>query len=318
MLPLFSEIQDDLRAVDDELRRVLAHSDPFLSETATHLLAAGGKRIRPAFALLAGRFHHYDLERLLPLAVALELIHMATLLHDDVVDRAQTRRGSPTLCAARGNRISVQVGDYLLGKALILVARYRDPLIARELSRVCVKMCEGEIVQLTGAMLSGVREYLYRIRCKTALLIEASCKLGAVVAGAPPAVYRALSRYGYFLGMAYQITDDVLDLASTEAQLGKPTGNDLRQGVVTLPVIYAIRKSGLDSRLAHLVAKQPKSEEDIQEAVRLTIAAGGIEYATGVARRYLSKAVNELKNLPDIPTRESLRQIAEFVQVRRY
>lgn len=318
MLPLFAEIQEDLKVVNSELRRLLVHPDPLLTHAATHLLAAGGKRLRPAFALLAARFHRYDLERLLPLALALELIHMATLVHDDIIDRAHTRRGSPTVSAAWGNRISVHTGNCLLAKALILAARYRDPLIPRELARVCVKMCEGEIIQLTGATAASIREYLYRIKCKTALLIAASCKLGAAVAGAPLAVYRALGRYGYFVGMAYQITDDVLDFSGTEAQLGKPVGNDLRQGILTLPVIYAIRKSGAESRLGYLVAKQPKSEQEVEEAIRLTIIAGGIDYARGVAGRYLAKAIGELRHLPDVPTRDSLRQIAEFVHARSY
>jgi len=318
MLPLFAEIQDDLRVVNNELRRLLAHPDPLLAEAATHLLEAGGKRLRPAFALLSARFHNYDLEQLLPLALALELIHMATLVHDDVIDRAHTRRGSPTICAAWGNRISVHTGDYLFAKALTLAARYRHPLITRELARACVKMCEGEIIQLTGAAATGIREYLYRIKCKTALLIEASCKLGAAVAGAPMPVCRALGRYGYLVGMAYQITDDILDLSGTDTQLGKPAGNDLRQGIVTLPVIYAIRKSGTESRLGYLVAKHPKSEEEVEEAIKLTVLAGGIEYAQGIAKRYLAKAVNELKHLPDIPTRESLKQIAEFIYARSY
>ncbi|MEW5762306.1 MAG: polyprenyl synthetase family protein [Bacillota bacterium] len=317
MLPFLAEIQDDLRAVNDELRRVLAHHDPVLAETVAHLLA-GGKRLRPALTLLAARFHRYDLDRLLRLAVALELLHMATLVHDDVVDRAQTRRGSPTVCATWGNRISVQVGNYLFARALILTAEYRDPAILRELAYVCQKMCEGEITQLTGQGVASVREYFYRIRCKTALFIGASCRLGAMAVGAPPEICRVLGRYGRFLGMAYQITDDILDLLGDDRQTGKPAGNDLRQGLVTLPVIYALRRSNDGNYLARLVAKNPRAEEEIREMVRLTVAAGGVAEAEAVARRYVAKAIRELEALPAVPPRNYLQQIAEFIQVRRY
>ncbi|MDI6709735.1 MAG: polyprenyl synthetase family protein [Bacillota bacterium] len=318
MLPLFDEISADLAVVDRELHKALQSNDPLLTETANHLLKAGGKRLRPAFALLAGKFHRYDLTAVLPLAMALELIHMATLVHDDVVDAAQTRRGTPTVKALWGNRVSTHTGDFLLARALILVSEYPNEMIPRELARACVLMAEGELLQMAGTNRPDLRQYLKRIKGKTAVLIEAACKLGAVATGAPPSIYRPLGRYGYQLGMAFQITDDILDMLADERRLGKPVGGDLRQGVITLPVIYALERSPEAGTLTAIVAHPEKTPEDIREAIRITRDCGGIDFAFQVAERYLAKARAQLERLPAIPARETLARIAEFVRARSF
>lgn len=318
MLPLLGVVQEDLAIVEQELSAVLKSHNELLNETSSHLFRAGGKRLRPAFALLAARFHDYHLEKVLPLAVALELVHMATLVHDDVVDGAGMRRGMPTVKALWGNRVSTHTGDYLLAKAMILVSAYKEPLILDVLAHTCVKMCEGEIIQLSGVNRSDLRDYLRRIRCKTALLIRASCQLGAVATGAPPSIYDALGRFGYCLGMAFQITDDVLDMVADEKELGKPVGGDLRQGIITLPVILALAKSSEKEKLLALVNKVDKTVDDIHEAIRLTKETGGVQEALGVAEKYLQKAAGYLNTLPDIPARQSLAQAAHFVRVRTF
>lgn len=318
MLPLFDEISADLAVVDRELQKVLQSNDPLLTETANHLLKAGGKRLRPAFALLAAKFHRYDLATVLPLAMALELIHMATLVHDDVVDAAQTRRGTPTVKALWGNRVSTHTGDFVLARALILVSEYPNEMIPRELARACVLMAEGELLQLEGANRPDLRQYLKRIKGKTAVLIEAACKLGAVASGAPPSIYRPLGRYGYYLGMAFQITDDILDMVADERRLGKPVGGDLRQGVITLPVIYALKRSPEAETLAAIIARREKTPEDIKEAIRITREGGGIDFAFRVAERYLAKARAQLERLPAIPARDTLACIADFVRMRSF
>ncbi|GAW93573.1 polyprenyl synthetase family protein [Calderihabitans maritimus] len=319
-LNLFSEIRQDLKQVEAELFRYVDASNPLLAETSAHLLRAGGKRLRPAFALLAGKFYNYSLSRLMPLAVALELIHMATLVHDDVIDAAATRRGIPTVRAKWGDRVSLHTGDYLFAQSLLLIARYEDPRIAQVLAEVSVQMCQGELQQIATAydVNQSTRDYFYRIKRKTALLIAASCQLGAVATGAPAHVVRSLDFYGYYLGMAFQITDDILDITADQKELGKPIGGDLRQGVITLPVIYALKHSPCNGRLKELVKKREKTEDEVQEAIEIVKASGGIEYAFRVSNRYLAKAKEQLRKLPEIKTRDTLECIADFIAMRRF
>ncbi|MDD2421391.1 MAG: polyprenyl synthetase family protein [Heliobacteriaceae bacterium] len=316
---LFPEIQADLKQVETELEKHVYTDHPTLTAASGHLLHAGGKRLRPAFVLLAGKFYEYSLERLLPLAVALELLHMATLVHDDVIDESDTRRGIPTVRAQWGNRVSVHAGDHLFARSLLLVARLNNPVISRVMAKTCVEMCAGEIQQMVSAFDAdqNFRDYLYRIKRKTALLIAASCQLGAIAAGAGAGIVRALKWYGYYLGMAFQITDDILDMEADMVELGKPVGSDLRQGIMTLPIIVALHRTA-DPSLSELVVKREKSEEEVREAIRLIRDTGSIEASHRVARLYLVKAKQELERLPAIPTRYNLALIAEFVGQRTY
>ena len=168
-IDFFDDIKHELNVVEEELQKAVHFSDPLLTEAATHLVSAGGKRLRPIFCILGGKFHNFDMDKLVPLAVALELIHMASLVHDDVVDSSMTRRGMPTIKARWGNRISTHVGDYLLGKSLVLIARYQDPLIPKVLAETSVKMSEGEIVQISTSFNTNQanRDYFYRINRKS-------------------------------------------------------------------------------------------------------------------------------------------------------
>jgi heptaprenyl diphosphate synthase len=321
MLELFSEIRDDLQIVEKELRAVVQAQDSLMTETSTHLLNAGGKRLRPALSLYGAKFYKYDPEKVIPLAVALELIHMATLVHDDVVDASMTRRGIPTVKAKWGNSISTHIGTYLFAKSLILIAEYEDtPLISSILSDTSVKMCEGEIQQLSASfdVYQSFKDYLYRIKRKTALLIAASVQLGAVACGAPEGIHMPLRRYGHNIGMAFQITDDILDLVADQRQLGKPIGSDLRQGIITLPVICALSACEQRERLMELVKKVEKDEEDVREAIDIIKGCGAIEHSFKIAGMYIMKAKDELKALPDIPTRLTLSRAADFVGVRKF
>lgn len=320
MLDFFYLVREDLGVVEHEIKSVVQSRDPLLTQTSLHLLDAGGKRLRPAFALLAGRLYDYNLEKLLPLAVALELIHMATLVHDDVVDDSLTRRGTPTVKANWGNRISMHTGDYLFAKSLILISCYQNPVIARVLAETSVKMCEGEIHQISTAYSASQswRDYFYRIERKTALLIAASCQLGAVATGASERDYRKLYRYGHQIGMAFQITDDILDMVADKQELGKPIGGDLRQGILTMPVIYALERSSQRDRLQKLVEIKEKTDEHIFEAIEIIKESGGIEYSFEAAQRYIYKAKNNLSSLPDKPVKQVFCQIADFIGIRRF
>ena len=320
MLDHFEDIRADLNVVENKLRVVVQSPNPLITETSLHLINAGGKRLRPAFCLLGGKFYNYDLTKILPLAVAMELIHMATLVHDDVVDSSLTRRGMPTVKLNWGNKISTHIGDYLFAESLMLIATYEDPLVARVLSNTSVKMCEGEIHQIAASfdLNQTIKDYFYRISRKTALLIAASCQLGAVVCGAPKEIHGALKRYGHNIGMAFQVTDDILDLTAEQEKLGKPIGGDIRQGIITLPLIFALRNSPQRERIRKLVDIRDKSDHEVHEVIRLIMDCGGIQYSARIAAQYIQKAKKELVGLPDIPTRVTLDQIADFINIRNF
>jgi len=321
ILEFFKDIAKELQMVEKELSNVVKTPNPLLTETSTHLLNAGGKRLRPALCLLGAKFYNFDLQRILPLAAALELIHMATLVHDDVVDASLTRRGKPTVKAMWGNSISTHIGSYLFAKSLMLIARYEyTPLIFKVLADSSVNMCEGEIQQIAASfdVKQNLRNYLYRIKRKTAMLIAASTQLGAVACGASKSIYLPLYRYGHAVGMAFQITDDILDMVADQREMGKPIGSDLRQGIITLPVIYALDTSRQRERLKELVAKPEKDDGELQEAISIITSSGAIEQSLELVEKYIHKAKQALKELPDRPTRLNLSLAADYVVIRKY
>ena len=321
MLELFVDIKDELQAVENELRQIVQERYQILTETSTHLLNAGGKRLRPALTLYGAKFYNFDMEKVVPLAATMELIHMASLVHDDVVDASMTRRGKPTVKAVWGNSVSTHIGSFLFAKSLILLSRYEDTsLIFDVLSNTSVQMSQGEIIQISSSfdINQSIKDYLYRIKCKTALLIAASAQLGAVACGAGRDIHLALRRYGYNIGMAFQITDDILDMIAEQRQLGKPIGGDLRQGIITLPVIYALQCCKDKKRLIELITKVEKNDDEVNEALEIVKNSGAVDYSFDIAQKYVMKAKMELKKLPDIPTRMTLGMAADFVCARKF
>lgn len=317
---LFNQINSDLQRVEKELTQFVETDFPILQDSAVHLLAAGGKRLRPAFTLLAGKFYGYPLERLIPVAMALELIHMATLVHDDVVDASMTRRGRPTVKANWGNIVSVQTGDYLLAKSLMLIAKIDNPEVSHILAGVSVEMCQGEIQQIKCSfdVEQSIKQYYYRIKRKTALLISACCRLGALVSGAPRRQVWALGAYGHSLGMAFQIVDDVLDLTAKPSEFGKPIGGDLRQGIMTLPMILALKSLQNPANLKALLHKVDKTDEEVSETISLINNSGAIDQSMHLVDLYVLKAKKHLQDLPQVPTRKALEELAEFIRVRKF
>lgn len=319
---IYATMKSDVSFIERELERTIVSDHELLNETSLHLLKSGGKRIRPVFVLLAGKFGTYDLEQLKRVAVPLELIHMASLVHDDVIDDANTRRGNLTVKSKWDNRIAMYTGDYIYGKALMLITELKNPSIHQILSKAMVQMCLGEMEQIRDFFNTeqSVRQYLLRIRRKTALLIAISCQLGALAAGASAKVSQALYRYGYNVGMTFQIRDDVLDLIGTEAQLGKPPGNDIKQGNITLPVLYALQEPKLrEPLLAHIHhIRERNGETDVTEALELIRGSQGIRTAEELANRYLDKALEALKALPNQRTKKSLKDIAHFIANRSH
>ncbi|HEX3015972.1 MAG TPA: polyprenyl synthetase family protein, partial [Desulfobacteria bacterium] len=293
---------------------------PLLGETSTHLLAAGGKRLRPAFVLLVGKLFQAESKKVIPLAMALELIHMASLVHDDVVDAAMTRRGRLTVKANWGNRISIHTGDHLFAQSLILIAGINNPEISRVLAEVSIQMSMGEIQQISSAfnVNQNLRDYFYRIKRKTAMLISASCELSAIACGASRRQIWALGAYGHALGMAFQIVDDILDVTAKQSELGKPIGGDLRQGIITLPMLCALRTAKEKERLKQLLATQRKSEAEVLEAIKIIVESPAIQASFDIAERYKTKAKAHLAVLPNVPVKKALEQLADFIVVRKF
>ncbi|GAB6933060.1 polyprenyl synthetase family protein [Calditerricola satsumensis] len=316
---ILRDFSEDLAEVEQDLERALEAPQPLLRESAQHLLKAGGKRLRPLLVLVAGRFGRYDLARLKPIAVALELIHLATLVHDDVIDDAQLRRGRPTVRAKWGDALAMYTGDYIFARSLQVATEVECPRIHQVLSQAVVDMCIGEMVQIRDFfnVHLGLRDYLRRIKRKTALLMAVSAQLGAMAAEAPAQVVRALRAYGHNVGMAFQITDDILDYTGTEETLGKPVGSDLKQGIVTLPALYALATSPRAGVLREWIATQ-RVADHLPEALAIVRDSGGIAFAKELAARYLNRALEALRILPDVPARRTLEAIARFVGHRSY
>ncbi|MFD0670415.1 polyprenyl synthetase family protein [Cohnella sp. GCM10027633] len=322
MMQLYAALKSDLQAIEDRMAATVTSDLPMLSETSLHLLKAGGKRLRPVFVLLAGKFGDYSLETLKRVAVPLELIHMATLVHDDVIDDADTRRGQLTVKSKWDNRIAMYTGDYIYAKALTVATELEHVRIHQILSGAIVQMCIGEMEQIRDFfnVEQSVRNYLLRIRRKTALLIAISCQLGGMATGAPDRACHALYRFGYNVGMAFQITDDLLDICGTEKAIGKPPGSDLRQGNITLPVLYALQDEAIRGPLLREIELIRGSDGQGGSAAAVKIVRGsrGIGMSEQLADRYIEKALRALNALPDIPAKRNLAEIARFVAKRSY
>ncbi len=318
---IYASLKKDLSFIESELEQTVDAHHPVLRDASNHLLKAGGKRIRPVFVLLSGKFGEYKLPLMKNVAVALELIHMASLVHDDVIDDAEMRRGAKTIKAKWDNRVAMYTGDYIFARAVELVTELESPEANNILSNAILEMTIGEIEQIRDQFNweQNVRDYFRRIKRKTALLIATSCELGAVAAGVSKAEQLHLKQFGYYVGMSYQITDDILDYTGTVKQLGKPAGGDLLQGNITLPVLYAMNQGNCKDKIKGVFSESfNASQEEVNQVLSIVKSSGGIEYAQKISDRYLTKAFYELDQLPSQSARTSLRQIAEYIGKRKH
>ncbi len=331
---IYQEMRKDMLLIEEELYDTINRSNSSLTEPALHLLKAGGKRLRPLFVLLSGCLGNYRLEHLKLVAVPLELIHMATLVHDDIIDDADLRRGQPTVRAKWDNQIALYTGDFILAQALQYIAQLKEKRIHQILSQALVQMGLGEIYQLRDFfnVNQHLRHYLRRIKRKTALLISISCQLGAEVSQLPARDVQKLCLFGYYAGMAFQITDDLLDLTGDRQTTGKPHGSDVRQGNFTLPVIYALNLSEWRTLLMPLIQQIQEITSPSQSGcekthqldhltgrlIQIVYDAGGIQYAQNLADRYLTKAKQALSSFPPSHERERLIHVADAIARRRY
>lgn len=301
-------VQRELSCLEDYLKNSLNSEDTLIQTAALGLIEAGGKRIRPAFAYLAGRIWGADRDSMLPLLAALELIHTGSLVHDDIIDRATLRRGKPTVSYVHGPAAALYVGDFLIGRALELVSAYQNERVDMSLNLTVLQMCLGELKQEKDffRLSQTPHDYFGRIRRKTALLFAGSCECGAALAGATDEQVNALWRFGYNLGLAFQIIDDLLDLLADEETIGKPAGNDLRQGNLSLPVILALREAEGEELAAAIRGIEQGEAEALPRALELVRKSAGIKMAAQTARRFLDKAAVDLQPLPNCREKQAL------------
>ena len=284
------------------------------------LFAAGGKRIRPALVLLTGRCGTYDLEKLTPAAIAVELVHAATLVHDDVIDRAETRRGRPTVAATLGDEAAIVVGDFYFAKAYEQAAFTDSPEAVAILARAVMDICAGEVRQqaIRHRYDTDIGEYMRRIEAKTATLLAACCDIGALLAGLDGVNRSAIRAYGRLLGLAFQIADDVLDYEGSEDEIGKPIGHDIAEGFATLPLMIALEDDSTGGRLRRLLqSHRALTGAEAQEIVVLVRASGGPKRALERARQLASEARQQLESLGAGEAQEALAALTTYVVSRK-
>ena len=313
---IYAPIRADLDLVRDTLRSISHIDYAWLSDQLAYLVKETGKGIRPALTLLAGKSHHYDLTRLLPMAVSVELMHTATLVHDDAIDNAMTRRGQPTINSIWGDEIAILMGDYLFAKAGEYVADTQVPRVVKLFSQTLGTISSGEIGQFRGAFqLNRDREsYFRRIYSKTASLFSLATQSGAILSRAPEKIVAVMKGYGDNLGIAFQIVDDILDFTSTEVVMGKPVGSDLSQGTLTLPAMMLLERYPEDNPVRKMF--ETRDTENVTRAIRMVLDSTIIDECYNIAWEYRDKACDELGTLPDSVSRQALLDLAEFVVKR--
>ena len=284
------------------------------------LFAAGGKRIRPALVLLAARIGAYDLDRLTPAAMAAELTHAATLVHDDVIDRATVRRGRPTVAARLGDEPAIVVGDFYFAKAYEQAANTQSPEVVTILAGAVMKICAGEVRQQAIRHLyeTTTDEYMQRIEAKTATLLAACCEIGALLGDLDPGTRAHLRDYGRLLGLAFQIADDVLDYTGTEDEVGKPIGHDVAEGFATLPLMLAIEEGPVASRLSALLRSgRELSGDEAEQVVAIVRSSRGPQRAIERARSLAANAQRELVTIDGGEAVKTLSALAAYVVTRK-
>ncbi|HEX6971159.1 MAG TPA: polyprenyl synthetase family protein [Limnochordia bacterium] len=316
----FAAVGPSLEEVEERLRRVLAEARTQAGRIGQHLVDSGGKRVRPMITLIAARQFSDDLTPAIPVAVAAELIHMATLVHDDVIDGAELRRGQKTVNALWGNHVAVLMGDLLLARALVLLVSESTPEVVRIMSDMIYQMCQGEIAQdlKVDDLDQQEAEYFDRIEKKTALFFAACCEAGAHVAGATPEEARRMASYGRNLGMAFQVTDDLLDVSAEEDVIGKPVGNDLASGILTLPVLYLLHHPTYRSDVRNLLSGGRPGRDQIDAVLQLARRNGALDYTREVAARFADRAKSDLGAVRDGPMTDLLHRFAEAVLTRSF
>ncbi len=320
LAPIQSLIAADMRAVDDLIRRRLHSEVALINQISHYIVNNGGKRLRPALVLLCARALGYEGEQHIALAGVIEFIHTATLLHDDVVDASELRRGQETANTVWGNEASVLVGDFLYSRSFEMMVEIGSLRVMEILAHATNVIAEGEVLQLLNCRDPETTEerYLQVIRYKTATLFEAAACLGAVLNGQALLVEQAMANYGLHLGTAFQLVDDALDYSGAATQLGKNIGDDLAEGKPTLPLIHALRHGAPQQAAMIRQAIENGGAEDLAVVTEAIESTGAIAYTARLAREEADKAIEALLAVPSSPYRDALRALAEFSVNRTY
>lgn len=318
-MDFYQALSAPLQQVEGGLKEILSTDETLLSDINSHLLSAKGKRIRPALFFLSLGLFSEEYDKHLPVAVAIELVHTATLVHDDVVDHASQRRGQPTVNAVWGNHTSVLAGDYLFAKAFRLLTEYGNIEVIREMATLVEVITEGEIQQQSERYLinTGLEAYLSRIAKKTARFFAACSRCGGLVSGNKNSTIQTLESFGFHLGMAFQMIDDFLDFSADTLSTGKPAGSDLAQGIVTLPVLHLLQVSPHGPRFAEEISARRINETLLAEITGEIVRCGSGSYVRELAEKYISNALGALQTFPSGAARETLELVAHFVIERQ-
>ena len=309
--------QADLSWLPEQLACDLRDSGK-LAELLTYSLKGGGKRIRPALTLLSAKFYNYDLDCLLPMATAVEIMHTATLVHDDAIDKSPVRRGRPTINQVWDDEKAILLGDYLIAKSGGLAAAAQNRRVIELLAQTLMTITSGELAQSFSAFNPEQtrQHYLNRIISKTASLFSLATESGAILSQAPARSVKILKDYGFNLGIAFQIVDDIMDFVGTEEEMGKPVGSDLAQGTLTLPAMLLLERYPEDNPVRK-VFQNRGGPEDIRQAIELVRSSSIVPECYKVASDYCTRACRNLKLLPDNTSRQSLMDLADYVVERR-
>ena len=314
---IWTAYQSQMEAVEDRLRLILKDVLPLASEMTSYIVSGGGKRLRPLLMIISSRLCHSEGDASILLAAVVEMIHTATLLHDDVVDSAELRRGKPAAHQRWGNQPAILVGDFLYANSLWLAMGLHNDEINDSLTLACKKMSEGEILELflDRNLKASEEDYFNVAACKTATLTASTCRLGGILGGISEKGKTHLEQFGYFVGMAFQVADDALDYMASVDRLGKTLGRDLAEGKMTLPLIHCLAHVPSSSRLRlqSMIGSGESRNTDLEEVLDLMRETGSIEYSLSRAREFTRLAQENLSAFPDSPARQHLFALSDFV-----
>ena len=313
-------IREDLDKLESSIEKLLTTRVTFIRDVVHHLVKSGGKRIRPILVILSSKLCGYEADGHLPYAAIVEFIHTATLLHDDVVDNAETRRGTATANTVWGNESSVLVGDFLFSKSFDLMVSGGNEEILKVMSKATTDLAEGEILELlkTSDAKTLEEEYFEVIGCKTAVLLSAACEIGALLGNVDDEKRKALRDFGYHVGMAFQLTDDLLDYTSSGKTLGKDAGRDLKEGKVTLPLIHALKSATGEEKtfIEKGLTKKRVTVKDFRTIKGIIEKYEGLDYTAELSRGHISCAKDLLAKFPDSPYKSALLDLANHIVER--
>lgn len=316
---LLNLVADDMNHVEETMRSGISEKHQDLQSVVDYLVGAGGKRLRPALTIMAASFYPVDREKLYKLGAAVELLHTATLVHDDLIDNSLFRRGMPTLNVGWSPGATILTGDFLFARSAHLATETDNVRVVSIFAQTLMTIVGGELNQLFNDghdRVPNEEEYHERIYAKTASLFAAGTEMGGILSNAPEDQVQALRNFGYYLGMAFQITDDILDFRGNEADIGKPVANDLRQGIATLPVMIFDKMRPNHPTIVKAMRREPIANEEVTAVVDEIRASGCVEASMEEAVRFVRQAQSVLQKLPDNIYRQTMAGIADYVIAR--